>query len=118
MESKEKSTFGLDENIAGVVCYLGWWITGIVFLVCERENKTVRFHAMQSIIWFGALSVVLSIIVAFSKLWIIGFLFGIVGGIVGFAASLSWLFLMLSAYGNTKFKIPVIGSVVEGVVNK
>ena len=51
------STTGLEPNIAGLLCYLGGWITGIVFLVIEQKNKFVRFHALQSIVTFGALTV-------------------------------------------------------------
>ena len=46
----EKTSTGLDENVAGLLCYILGWITGIVFLVIEPDNKFVRFHALQSII--------------------------------------------------------------------
>ena len=52
------STTGLEPNVAGLLCYLGGWITGIVFLVIEQKNKFVRFHALQSIVTFGALTIV------------------------------------------------------------
>jgi hypothetical protein len=47
------STTQLESNIAGLLCYLAGWITGIIFLVIEQKNKFVRFHAMQSIVTFG-----------------------------------------------------------------
>ncbi len=50
-----KTSLGLEENIEGVLCYLLGFITGIAFYLLEKENKFVRFHAMQSIIVFGAL---------------------------------------------------------------
>ena len=49
---------GLQENVAGLLCYILGWVTGIIFLILEPENKFVKFHAIQSIIVFGALSIV------------------------------------------------------------
>ena len=52
-----KTSMGLDESVAGLLCYIVGWITGIVFLVLEKENKFVRFHALQSLLTFLPLSV-------------------------------------------------------------
>ena len=54
----EKATFGLDENIASALTYVLGFLTGIIFFLMEKENKTVRFHAMQSIITFLGLTIV------------------------------------------------------------
>ncbi len=62
--SRPGSTINLDPNVAGLLCYLVGWITGLIFYLMEKENKFVRFHAMQSIVVFGALSVA-SIILSF-----------------------------------------------------
>ncbi len=48
----------MKENVAGLICYAGFWVTGIIFLVIERKNKTVRFHAMQSLVVFGILNII------------------------------------------------------------
>jgi uncharacterized membrane protein len=48
-----KTSIGLDQNIAGALCYLFGWVTGLVFYLIEKDNSFVRYHAMQSI-WFGA----------------------------------------------------------------
>jgi len=50
MESKSKTALGIDENIEGLLCYVLGFITGILFLVLEKDNKFIRFHAMQSIV--------------------------------------------------------------------
>src|SRR5690625_1187474 len=49
-ENEEKKTIDMDRNIAGFLCYLIWFITGIIFLVIEKENRFIRFHALQSIV--------------------------------------------------------------------
>ena len=48
----------LKENVAGLICYAGFWVTGIIFLIIEKKNKTVRFHAMQSLVVFGILNII------------------------------------------------------------
>lgn len=52
------STTKLPPNKAGLLCYLGFWVTGIIFLIIERKNKLVRFHAMQSLVVFGILNII------------------------------------------------------------
>ena len=49
----EKTSMGLDENVAGLLCYVLWWVSGLAIFLLETENKFVRFHAMQSIVVFG-----------------------------------------------------------------
>ena len=98
---------GLPENVAGLLCYVLGWITGLIFLILEKENQFVRFHAMQSIIVFGALTVV-SIIFNFIPFigWILGWLVGILGFIL-------WIILMLKAYKGEKYKLPWAGDFAE-----
>jgi uncharacterized membrane protein len=104
------STTGLDPNVAGLLCYLGGWITGIVFLVVEQENKFVRFHALQSIVAFGALTVAS----AFLK-WI-PFFGDFFGAVIAILALILWILLMVKAYQGELYKVPVAGHVAEGVL--
>lgn len=109
---EEKTSSGLDQNIAGLLCYLAWFITGIVFLVLEKENKFIRFHAMQSIIVFVVLFVLNIILTAIPIIgWGIGLLLIPVYLIL-------WLFLMWKAYQNKWFKLPIVGDIAEKQVNK
>ena len=55
---KGASTSSLKPKVAGLLCYLGFWVTGIIFLLIERKNKLVRFHAMQSLVTFGILNII------------------------------------------------------------
>ena len=54
--SSETST-GLIPNVAALLCYVGFWVSGIILFVLEQKNREVRFHALQSIIVFGTLTV-------------------------------------------------------------
>src|SRR5262245_25201815 len=51
------SSTGLDPRVAATLAYLAWWLTGLLFLVLERRNTYVRFHAVQSLVGLGAVSV-------------------------------------------------------------
>ncbi|MFC1979850.1 DUF4870 domain-containing protein [Chloroflexota bacterium] len=104
------STTGLELNTAGLLCYLGGWITGIVFLVIEQKNQFVRFHALQSIVTFGALTVTSALLN-----WI-PFVGGFFGSVIGILAFILWILLMVKAYQGELYKIPIAGHVAEGIL--
>ena len=107
---------GLSSNAAAALCYLLWFITGIIFLVVEpySRDKFVRFHAYQSIA-FGMVALILEIV--WNMILSIGFLsFGFVFAIIGLVSSVIWLgiiafwvFLMYKAYNKETYMIPILG---------
>jgi uncharacterized membrane protein len=98
---------GLQENVASLLCYVVGWITGIIFLILEPENKTIKFHAFQSIIVFGTLNVIWMI---FRWIPYIGFPISIILSIITFIA---WLGLMVVAAQGKKYKVPIAGDYAE-----
>jgi uncharacterized membrane protein len=106
---QEKSSTGLDANLAGLLAYVAGFITGVVFLVLEKDSKFVRFHAMQSVMTFIGLFIVniAFTIVGFIPFfgWIIS-LFGLFLIPLGF---ILWIVLMLKAYQGEWFKLPIVG---------
>ena len=108
----KKSVFGLNENLAAVLCYAGFFFSGVIILVMEKENRYVRFHALQSTLWFMVLGVVRTVV---SWLPIIR---GPLGWALGVVTVLSWLFLMYTAFAGKRYKIPMIGEVAEAQVNR
>ena len=106
-EAAGKSSTGLQPNVAGLLCYLVGWVTGIVFLIIEKENQFVRFHAIQSINVFGALTVV-NIILTFIP--IIGWIVSVIIGIIAF---ILWILLMVRAYQGKRYKVPIAGNMAE-----
>ena len=101
------SSTNLEPNVAGLLCYLGLWITGIVFILIEQKNRFVRFHAIQSIIVFGVLTVVSGVV---SWIPFIGAFFVPLIGLLGF---ILWIVLMIKAYQGTRFKLPWAGDLAE-----
>ncbi len=103
----EKTSTGLSENVAGLLCYVLFWVSGFVFLLIEQENKFVRFHAIQSIVAFGVLTI------ASALLSWIPFIGGFFGTIIGISAIILWIVLMVKAYQGTKYKLPWAGDFAE-----
>jgi uncharacterized membrane protein len=106
-EAESLSTTNLDPNVVGLLCYLGIWITGIIFLIIEQKSQFVRFHAIQSIIIFGVLVIANAIL---SQIPIVGWFFGVITGILAF---ILWVVLMVKAYRGELYKIPLAGDIAE-----
>src|SRR4030042_3116136 len=104
------STTGLEPNVAGLLCYLAGWITGIIFLVIEQKNKFIRFHAMQSIVTFGILTIA-SVLLS----WI-PFVGGFFASVIGILVFILWIILMVKAYQGELYKLPVAGNIAEGIL--
>jgi uncharacterized membrane protein len=101
---------GLSPNIAGLLCYVAGWITGIIFFVLEQRNKFVRFHAAQSIVAFGTITVAG---VLFGLIPVVGGAFSSIMGIIGFIV---WIIMMVKAYNGEWYKLPWAGDVAERIV--
>lgn len=113
MSEEKKSSTGLGSNVGGLLSYVLGWITGLIFFLIEEKDEFVRFHAMQSIIFFGAITVVL-IVLGFLQ-WIpyIGILFTVLESLVGLFAFVMWIVLMVKAYQGALFRLPVAGELAE-----
>lgn len=102
-----KTTLGIPENIEAVLCYLFGWLSGVIFLVLEKQNNFVRFHAMQSITTFLGLFI-LSMVVQFIPL--IGSMLAI---LIAPVSIILWLLLTYKAYLGEKYKLPILGDWAE-----
>jgi uncharacterized membrane protein len=107
-DNTERTTLGCDANVAAALAYVLGWISGIVLLVVERNNRFVRFHAMQSVLVFGA----------FSLAWFLCLSIPLLGWLVSFIlippiSAISWLLLLFKAYQGERFKFPFLGEIAE-----
>jgi len=115
---------GMAENVAGLLCYVLGWLTGIIFLLIDKR-PFVRFHAAQSIVVFGGLHVI-SIVVgiifgggfmmmgrwgAFGLAWVLYSLIKLV-------ALVLWILLMVKAYQGEKFQVPVAAGIAQSFAGK
>ncbi len=107
MEEKQTSSTGLDENVAGFLCYLFGFITGIVFLAVEKKSRFVKCHAMQSTITFLSLFVI-TIIIG----WIP--IIGLLVYPIWILSLILWLILMIKALRGERYSLPIVGNMAEG----
>jgi uncharacterized membrane protein len=112
-------TEGLAENVAGLLCYLLGWLTGIIFLLIDKR-PFVKFHAAQSIVVFGGLTVLriaLGIMFSFGGLFTFG-IGGLLFMVLGLVGLVLWILLMVKAYQHELFKIPIAAGIAEGIAGK
>lgn len=130
-----KTSLGLDSNLGAMLCYIGNFlcclgvILSIVFLVTEKENRFVKFHALQAIFLVLA-QIAIGIVVS-----ILGMLLNLALGMadLGFFAffitlglrlmlllifAVIWLIAGIKAYGGQWYKLPGIGNIAWGMINK
>lgn len=108
------SSTGLAPNLAGALSYLLGPVTGIAFLLMEKQSRFVRFHAMQSTLVGVALiifNVVLNLVESvLARIPFIGWLFALgLALVVGLASLVLWLMLMYQAYQGKEWELPVVG---------
>jgi uncharacterized membrane protein len=111
---------GIDENVAGLLCYVLGWVTGIIFLLIDKR-PFVKFHAAQSIVVFGGLTVLRIGLAMMSGMTggLVGYgTFGMLSLILGLLTFVLWIFLMVKAYQHVLFKVPIAAPIVEGIANK
>ena len=107
-----KTSTGIQPNVAALLSYVAGWVTGLIFFLIEKDNKFVRFHAMQSMVLFGGvtvLNIVLSVVLSMLGIFGLFFLFQL----VWLAMLALWIILMVKAYQGEKFKLPVAGDIAE-----
>ena len=106
----EKISGGMRASRAGWLSYLGGWVTGLIFLLLKRENRFVRFHAMQSLIFFGAMSILTAV---FSSIPLLDE----IGAGLGFVSFICWIVLIVKAARGRSYKLPIIGEYAEKWAN-
>jgi uncharacterized membrane protein len=108
-----KSSTGMEENVAGLLCYLVGWITGLIFLLIEKDSKFVKYHAIQSIVIFGAIAVIQIILGILSMIPYAGIAFSIIMWLVWVAAIILWIILMVNAYQGKKINMLGAGNIAN-----
>lgn len=111
-------TSGLSPNVASMLCYLCTLITGIIFLVIEKENKDVRFNAWQAIA-FGVASFVIHLALMILQV-IMSAIAGPAGAMIAILVPVVWLVFfvfwivcLIKAYQGQRYKLPILGDIAE-----
>jgi uncharacterized membrane protein len=115
---------GMSENVAGFLCYLLGWVTGIIFFLIDKR-PFVRFHAAQSIVVFGGLHIINIVIgIVFGAGMMMAGRFGAFGmgaalyGLISLLAFILWILLMVKAYQHEKFEVPIAADIAKSFAGK
>lgn len=108
-EDKKVTALGIDENLEGALAYFFGLLTGILFLILEKDNKFIKFHAVQSIVVSVAAMVILTVVgTILIFIPIIGWILDI---LLYLGTLILWLLLMFKAYQKEIFKLPIAGDI-------
>ena len=120
-----ETSIGLSANVAGLLCYVLGWVSGIVFLLLEKKSKFVKFHAWQSIMTFGVLTIVQIIVSGIlAAIGAATFSFGLIavagvlGTIIWVLTVILWIILMIQAGTGKMWKLPWVGNWAERQASK
>jgi uncharacterized membrane protein len=114
---------GLAENVAGLLCYVLGWITGLIFYLTDKRPY-VRFHAAQSIVVFGALTIIRIIV---GMMFVTGGLAGITTGLslgillfwlISLVGLILWILLMVKAYQGERYRVPIAADLADKMFGK
>jgi uncharacterized membrane protein len=109
---------GMQPNIAAGLSYVLGWVTGLIFFLMEKQNRFVRFHAMQSILFFGGLTVIQIILGVVGYLPLLGLLAGLLGYAVWIIFIVGYIVLLINGFQGKYFKLPIVGDYAERYANQ
>jgi uncharacterized membrane protein len=118
-QTTQSAQSGMSENVAGFLCYLLGWITGLIFFLIDKR-PFVRFHAAQSMVVFGGLHIIniaLGIFFGAGMMFRGGFgAFGMgaaLYGLISLVGLILWILLMVKGYQHEKFEVPIAGGIAK-----
>ena len=124
MAQNPPTTHSLNENVAGLLCYVLGWVSGLIFFLLDKR-PFVRFHAAQSMVVFGGLlilDVVIGIVFGAPFMVVAGVgAFGtghLAYGLISLVAFVLWIVLMIKAYQGERFHVPIAGDIAENIARK
>lgn len=130
-----KTSLGLDSNVGAMLCYIANFlcciglVLAVVFLVTEKENRFVKFHALQSLflalvqiglcLIMGILTQILGIILGMIHLGFLAFFLNWgLGLILIIIFAIVWILAGIKAYSGQWHKLPLVGNFAWNMVNK
>ncbi len=120
--ASDPASLKMDPKNQALLSYLFLFLGGLVFFIIERKNRFVRFHAAQSFIFTGGVTVLYVLLRLLTLIPVVGFLLSPVLSCALFVllipSLIIWLFLMITAYRGSTIKLPVIGNYAEALVEK
>ncbi len=114
------TTLGLNERLERVLAYAFGWLSGIILFFLEK-NRNVRWHAVQSMVTFGSLSILMLAIsmlrgfLSFIPLlgWLTSAGLGLLLSVLWWVTIILWVWLMIMAFVQEDYRLPFVGNFVR-----
>lgn len=113
-QSSENKPYKMEPHMEAAFSYILAPLTGILVLMVEKENRFVRFHAMQSTV-FGIVAIVAYVIAQMLIPLVIGLL---ILPFLSIGLFVVWLVLVWNAYNKKEFELPYLGKIAREQLNK
>jgi len=106
---------GIDKRTGAFLSYLLGWITGLIMLFVGKNDPDVKYHAAQSLVFFGGLTVINFILGILGGLSHALFFFGWITDVIALFGFIMWIVCLYKAWsgGGARFQIPIVGSFVS-----
>lgn len=111
------TSMNMDPNTAAGLSYLAGWITGLIFFLVEKQNRFVRFHAMQSLLTFASITVLYIVVNILFVIPFINLIACFLWPVLWIATLALWIILMIQGFQGKYFKLPIIGDYAERYAN-
>ena len=117
--NENTTSVNMNENIEALLAYLFGWLSGLVILLLEKKSRFAKFHAAQSVVVFGGLTV-LEIIVAILAIPFavigLGVIITLLYALIYLTMLVLWILLMVKAYQHEDYRVPFAADIADKLV--
>ncbi len=117
--NESATSVNMNENIEALLAYLFGWLSGLVILLLEKKSRFAKFHAAQSVVVFGGLTV-LEIIVAILAIPFavigLGVIITLLYALIYLTMLVLWILLMVKAYQHEDYRVPFAADIADKLV--
>lgn len=103
MGNDQKQSTPVPQGIASLLTYFIPFFGGLLFLFLEKDNRLVRFHAVQSILLWIFFVIIGAIFTWIPLINILLYLFVLA----------VWVFIMYQAIMERMYELPIIGGIAR-----
>lgn len=120
LELAGPTSSGVEPRLSALLCYTAWWLSALVFLVIEQQHRGVRFHAAQSLVLFGGLSVLIGLLSALSVAMLVVSAGAFQAArllvyLVWIGAVGVWLVLMVRTFKGDTWRVPFVADLADRI---
>ncbi|GAG60353.1 unnamed protein product, partial [marine sediment metagenome] len=104
---------GMDPKVAVLLAYLFSWLGGLIIWLIEKENKFVKWNALQALILGIIEAIIVILMIIFGWIPFIGWLFVVIGWLALVAILVAVIIAIVKAFSGETFRIPGISSLTD-----